>query len=412
MRSSQPPSFGSFEHPLLASARSIRLVKGAARSREKLEATLVRLAFVWMVILSCGGVALGELWAWGPAIRWALAATALAAAILEYTRRFLDENRRDHGMPLLSELGPGNALTLLRGLALAMMGGFLAAPEPPIALAGAPAALYTAAAIADFFDGYLARRANHSTKLGERLDIELDGLGVLLMTAVAVSHGRLPVWFLPLGLARYLFLAGLWWRTRRGLAVRPIPESAHRRFFAGAQMAFLSIAAWPLLPTDALTVAGLLVAIPTVAGFTRDWLVATGAIDPSHESYVTAQRRVVRYARDLAPLGLRIGVAVSMSALVVGVPVPAGPTSVALRLVAALATTSIVLGWLGRLSAVVLLIPLGTNLIESGLQAMSGVALAGVVSVALLGTGAFSLWSPEDGYLLTRLGSAKRQSVT
>ena len=345
-------------------------------------------------------------------MRWGFGATAFAVAVLAYTGRFLDENRRTIGAPLLPTLGPGNALTLQRGLALAMMAGFLVAPHPPKALAWVPAALFTAAAIADFFDGYLARRANHSTKLGARLDIELDGVGVFLVAALAVSYGRLPIWFLPIGCARYLFVAGLWCRARFGLPVYDIPESAHRRFFAGAQMAFLSIAVWPGVPTEASTLAGFVVGVPVVIGFVRDWLVATGDLNPKHPTYLAAQHQVVRFARELAPPVLRVMVVVAMSMLMLSANEPAGSLSVTWRLMAMAASASIALGWLGRLGAVVLLLPLGSHFIEHGLQPTTGLALAAAVSVALLGTGAFSLSRREDKYLLAKLGSATRPGST
>ncbi len=74
---------------------------------------------------------------------------------------------------LLPELGAPTRITMLRGLLVAMASGFLRAPYVV-----APA--YSAAAILDFVDGQLARRAKRETILGSRLDMEVDAAGILV----------------------------------------------------------------------------------------------------------------------------------------------------------------------------------------------------------------------------------------
>ena len=76
---------------------------------------------------------------------------------------------------------------------------FLLLPSPPEPLAWIIALLYTAASIADWIDGYAARRVDQVTVLGQQLDIEFDGLGVAVVSLLAVRYGQLPIWFLSIG---------------------------------------------------------------------------------------------------------------------------------------------------------------------------------------------------------------------
>ncbi len=180
----------------------------------------------------------GWLWQIWPlhANRWVVFASLAMAYCLWVVWRGLIENHRNGEHLLLATLGWGNRLTLMRGLAISLVAGFLFSPWPQGALAWLPVLLYTIADIADYLDGYVARVTNHATKLGERLDMEFDGLGMLVVSVLAVWYGQLPWWYLTLGLARYLFVFGLWWRERQGLPVYEIQPSVHRRIFAGFQM--------------------------------------------------------------------------------------------------------------------------------------------------------------------------------
>ncbi len=160
-----------------------------------------------------------------PAWRW-VAPVALAMGFtLTVLRRGLPDNRRRGETALFPRLGLANAVTLLRGCLLGILAGFLLFPRPAGGLAWLPVLVYTAAALTDFVDGFLARVTNQPTLLGERLDIELDSLGALLAVSLAVAYGQLPAWALLMGLARYLFVGGLAWRAWRGLPVYDLPSS-------------------------------------------------------------------------------------------------------------------------------------------------------------------------------------------
>ncbi|MEZ4717647.1 MAG: CDP-alcohol phosphatidyltransferase family protein [Caldilineaceae bacterium] len=55
----------------------------------------------------------------------------------------------------------------------------------------------------------MARITNHSTKLGEMLDMEYDVIGIFAAVLLAISYGQLPVWYLGIGLARRFFWPGI-----------------------------------------------------------------------------------------------------------------------------------------------------------------------------------------------------------
>ena len=335
--------------------------------------------------------------------------------------RGLPENRREGETAVLPNFGWGNRLTLFRGLAVSMVAGFLFSPWPDGWLAWLPMLLYTAADVADYLDGYLARITNHATNLGERLDMEYDGLGMLIVSLLAVWYGQLLEWYLILGLARYLFIFGLWWRERQGLPNRDLPPSVHRRLFAGIQMGFMSSVLWPIMPPEFATIAGTMFAIPTALGFLRDWLVAVGRLDPQARGYRRVQQGVYQLTAKWLPPALRLALASGVSAMFLalpqawpppawvdlfagwGLPLPAFLAVVAVGLLL-LGGILVLLGTVGRLAAFWLVFPIGFDMVTRGLDWANGGALATAVCLMLLGTGPLSRWKPEERFLLRRAG--------
>ncbi|MFC7068052.1 CDP-alcohol phosphatidyltransferase family protein [Halobaculum lipolyticum] len=175
-------------------------------------------------------------------------------------------------------LGVANAVTLSRGLLYAGVAGFLLTGRLPGAWAWAPALLYGAGAALDAVDGAVARGPGRRTLLGEKLDMGIDTLGFLVAPLVGVAWGRIPVWYLALSAARYLFKLGRWRRERRDLPVFDLPESRVRRPLAGLQMAFIAVALAPVLPPFVVSVLAAVVVTPSLAVFARDYLVVAGRI--------------------------------------------------------------------------------------------------------------------------------------
>jgi CDP-diacylglycerol--glycerol-3-phosphate 3-phosphatidyltransferase len=181
---------------------------------------------------------------------------------------------------LRDALGPANLLTLLRGGLYAAVAGFAVAPSGM--LAWGPAACYGAGVLLDKLDGTVARTVGEETELGADLDMAFDTFGFVAAPLVAVLWGLLPVWYLSLSAARYVFLAGLRWRRFRGRPVYDLPDSDLGRYLAAVQMAFLAVALAPPAPSDLVWAAAPVVLAPSLLVFARDFLVASGRLaDPT-----------------------------------------------------------------------------------------------------------------------------------
>jgi CDP-diacylglycerol--glycerol-3-phosphate 3-phosphatidyltransferase len=71
------------------------------------------------------------------------------------------------------------------------------------------AAVFSAAAISDWVDGWLARISNKVTTLGKFLDPLADKIIVLSALVMLLRLGRVPVWVVVIILARELLISGL-----------------------------------------------------------------------------------------------------------------------------------------------------------------------------------------------------------
>ena len=231
-------------------------------------------------------------------------------------RRVLDQNHAPGRQDLFADLGPANVLTIYRGLAYAWMAGFLLLPRPGGLLDWLPALLYIGASIADVFDGYLARRSDRVTRLGETLDMEFDGFGVLVASALAVQYGQLPLVFLLVALARPLFVWGMMWRTRQGLPNHQMTDSDQRRIIAGLLMIFLSTVLWPIFEPPVTYAVGAVFGGAIALSFLRDWLVTIGWLRPAHPAYIHWRARLKLWAFVWAPVLLRIAVALLVALVV------------------------------------------------------------------------------------------------
>jgi CDP-diacylglycerol--glycerol-3-phosphate 3-phosphatidyltransferase len=223
-------------------------------------------------------VALGGLA--GLAVVGSLESSSLPAALPVWVwccwvlKRALPENRGEGQDELFPTLGAPSWVTMLRGLLIAVCAGF--ALEPRIA---APA--YSAAALLDNLDGRLARRLGRRTRMGEKLDLEIDAVGILVACLAGVALGKLPTWYMLVGLARYLFVAGIFLRKRFGMPVRDLEPSRARRLLAGCQMGFLAVALWPQVGEELSLAASYLFGGATLAMFARDWLFVQSRPTPS-----------------------------------------------------------------------------------------------------------------------------------
>lgn len=212
------------------------------------------------------------------AIRWALPTGIVVGIEFWVLHRHLEHNHPAEATEQrFDTLGAANLVTLGRGGLFAAVAGF-ALLDPVGWIAWVPALLYGLGCALDSVDGFLARASERTTVLGERLDMAIDSLGFVVAPVVAVVWGRLPIWYLSLSAARYLYKAGKTRRERRGLPVFELPESLVRRPLAGLQMTFLTVALAPVLDAGYLFAVAPFVLLPTLLVFLRDYLVVAGHV--------------------------------------------------------------------------------------------------------------------------------------
>ncbi|SDK25822.1 CDP-alcohol phosphatidyltransferase family protein [Natronorubrum texcoconense] len=213
-------------------------------------------------------------WTAGPSAGF-LTAVGLVA-VLESTLFLVVGERRHHPVTLATWV------TVVRGAAVAVLAGFVVAGPPAGTgiVSWVPAALFAVAAALDAIDGVLARATDSVTDLGARLDVEIDALVVLVGTIVAVVDGALPSVFLAVGAARYLFVAGQWWRTHRGRPVSALPPNRFRRPLGALAMLAIWLALVPVLAETVMRAVAIAVAVPFLANFCWDWLAVSERIEP------------------------------------------------------------------------------------------------------------------------------------
>ncbi len=376
-------------------------------------------------VIACG------LWIWrdqggDAALRWTLAALAAVSYLLWELRRNLRHNLRPGEEVILPTLGVGTVLTLARGLLVALLAGFLVVARPDGALGWAPLIVYFGAAVADFFDGYIARIRGHATRLGAALDISFDAFGTLVAVGALIHYGQLPVPFLLIGLLYYLFHGHMKLRERLGQPVVPLRPHPSRRMYAGFWFGYMAVALAPVLRPPWTVAAGYMFAAPLVAGFLLDWLSATAMISPDSQSWNKFETAALRLTYRALPIGLRL-VALGAGGLwlanglsetrgwtplfaALGWSEPSLPaTLLALAGLSALAMTAA--GWLGRLGALVLISVATIDVVLRGsAPEVNFWLLSGSTGVLLLGLGRGILWEPEDQFLMTQAGARNRPS--
>jgi CDP-diacylglycerol--glycerol-3-phosphate 3-phosphatidyltransferase len=377
---------------------------------------------------------------WTPqyANRWLGLAAAFSAVLMVMVWHNLSNNYRPGERKILPNFGAGNQLTILRGVMIAFLAGFLFSPWPPGWLGWLPGLIYILAALLDLFDGFLARRTNQVTRLGEILDINLDGLGVLVACLLIVQYGQVPFWYLLVGLARYLFLTGEWALKKIGKSVFELAPNPARRPLAGVQMGFIAAVLLPIFsPPSTFLVAGLFAA-PFLVGFFYDWLIVSGVLSlNTHAEDGTSLKIGVGLEVNIPwRLGVRSLVSkwlpfISRIAMVVllitwltsNIPgfinqwgswsnylPPISPfPRLWLGLMMLLTATGLVflfLGAAGRLAALLILFGIGIFQSFAVLGWIEIFLLVGATILMYLGTGPYSLWAPEERIIAKRLGEA------
>jgi len=375
-------------------------------------------AFTYVLVWLLGYWSL-ESWHYAYTDRWLLLAGIMLVVALSILGGNLQHNRRNDNAPLLPTLGYGNGMTLARGILLLLLSGFLFSPRPAPPLIWVPAILFTASRLIDCFDGYVARVTRHDTKLGAILDIEFDGLDLLVAVLLGVQYGVLPVWYLLLAVSRQLFVAGLWLRKRAGKPNRDFSPSDNRRVIAAYQTGFISVMLWPVFAPPLSIFASYLFAIPLIYSFGRDWLVVSYVVDPNSKGYQRARAGIKAFFEGWLPLAARAA-AIILTGLILWREVPTFPhwqpyfaqlgfssswLLPSLTICFAVAALCVLLGVAGRVAALVLIYLACLDIWAGGFVWYENALLFAAASITThLGSRWLNLWQPEEPILRTHFG--------
>ncbi len=306
----------------------------------------------------------------------------------------LTKNRKNDSSPLIAYIGIANWITLTRGVLIAFLSGFILMVKPDNWILWVPAILYLVASILDYLDGIVARITNSGTLLGADLDIDMDGLGVIVASLVAIHYGQIPLVYLLVGIARYLFLIGISIRRKRGLVVKSLPASPYRRGLAGAQMGFLVAVLFPVFKPPATSIAAIFFMTPFLISFLMDWL--------SVSNFKNLSKIHAKWLQNL-PLLWRFSMIIwAIMFIYNGLNFPVNATII-LFLLALLSISGIA----SRSAAFGSMIWSGFVLRQQPENVWFWILLIISSLIFLSGSGRYSIWKPEDLILYHRFGEHK-----
>jgi CDP-diacylglycerol--glycerol-3-phosphate 3-phosphatidyltransferase len=379
--------------------------------------------FYLIVIMGCFSL-LSTAWQPTGALKWLLPAAAVNFYVLWLLWKALKKNYHPVTKILLPYLGYATWLTLLRGGLIGTLAGFVFQNTPITAeksnwLAWTPGTIYILAILLDYFDGYVARITRHETRLGEWLDTKIDALGLLVAPVLAIGYGRLPIFYIAVSSAYYLFQFGTWYRKKNGRPVIQLAPHPAKRMIAGFQMGLVALALLPVFSRPVMTIAALIFMIPLLAGFVRDWLVICGYVEINHLQQTRWDHSINFLITKLLPVFLRfvIGVAgifffyQAVTVLFTGQETVSGTplylsTSYHLHelLITASAALLVAFGIVTRVAALLISIFLAGALTTWNSPPGLFFLFSCATTLILTGSGFLSTWHPEDRLLLERQG--------
>ncbi|MGA9476607.1 MAG: CDP-alcohol phosphatidyltransferase family protein, partial [Desulfobacterales bacterium] len=332
--------------------------------------------------------------------------------VLAVLRSGLPLNHRPGETQVLAHLGMANGITMVRGVLVSVLACFWNWPATiPFSIhhsyAWLPGVIYIAAALLDLVDGMVARHTDRVTRLGERLDTLFDALGLLTAVLAGIALNQLPLSYLAVALAYYVFSAGIRIRRRVGRMVIPLESRPAARLIAGFNMGFVGTALLPIYRPPATTIAAMVFMVPFLAGFLRDWLVVSGRIKTGASQPAPWEEKWQCLFRQGLPVILRAVLLLSSLAALEKTAAffsgnAEGPFYIFGSIVRPIFLLSIVLvsiGVMGRLAALPILLLSGLWISRQGSDPLWCLLMVAAAGLLITGSGNLSLWQPEEKYL-------------
>jgi CDP-diacylglycerol--glycerol-3-phosphate 3-phosphatidyltransferase len=321
---------------------------------------------------------------------------------------YLKQNHPPGNMIFYPSVGFANHITIARGWGISLMAGFIFIPLSEAAFSSTlalwlPGLIYLLVGCADFLDGLWARVSQRTSVLGQKLDVDMDALGLLIASVLSISWGRLPKIYLVVGFSYYIFQFGKWILKRRGKRVHPLKERPFARVMAGIQMVFVGLSLLPLFAVPLLHLAAFYFLLPFLAGFLWDWLTIQ---NPPTEEIRKRVKKRTGIALSVLPLVSRMGILFSCWPVAGVLRLYGGITLSGIWLILA---TMIIIGFLGRFAAIIaacLLAYAAEPIITLPITA----AYSACIVLIMTGTGHYSWWRPEDMLMTKRFGGFEPDS--
>jgi CDP-diacylglycerol--glycerol-3-phosphate 3-phosphatidyltransferase len=260
--------------------------------------------------------------------------------------------------------------------------------------------LYLLVGLADILDGFVARKQQRITELGQKLDIETDAAGLLAASMVGVALGGLPLLYLVVAFLYYFFIFGLWLRKRQELPVTGLIQRPYGRIIAGCQMGLVALVLFPVFAPVYTKLGALIFMIPFLLGFLRDWLVISCRVQTDD----TQQCRL----DVLCGRTLKSGVALAARSLFIccGLIIlfaeQSPPMHLAWLIGYIISWIMVMVGFLGRSGAIIMMVLLGLSASPLGISIVGLVGFISATVLVLVGNGPLSLWAPEEDFIYRR----------
>lgn len=340
---------------------------------------------------------LTQVWTQRFVIQWCLQAMVVLTFI--HIRLWVNLNRFPLAPATPSAtmpLGIANHITLVRGWLISLLAGFLFLDFHAIygLWSLLPALIYALAVGTDQIDGQWARLTQTQSQFGRQMDTEMDALGILIASSLAVWMGRIPSFYLLVGLSYYLFQWGIWYRTTLNKSLSSLVFRPLARILAGVHMVFLILVLSNIFTYEIIFLTAIVLAVPLLAGFIWDWWVVSDRLSPQK------QQQMVSVAETCTLYGMPVMRVVLLICGLTAVRLYGDLWPVTTVLLWLVVIVCIAVGWMGRTAALSAGCKAAVTAPMAGYPGILTIILCTALAVMIFGTGFGSLWRPEDRFLV------------
>jgi phosphatidylglycerophosphate synthase len=353
---------------------------------KRLRISTLFLLLVWLVSLLLLAGLFWQIANHESVLSWLEISIAAGLVFLAFLWIALPENRYSSYGMLQFQFGLANTLSILRGLILMGLVGYIVVPYRHTNLELIPGAAFLAALILDAADGVAARMLGQITRLGENLDRWLDFAALLIGTSILVAQYIIPRYFMLICLAYLLLAVKEWLFFKR---MKPLQPSQSQRMMINLSMGLIGMGLLPVYSSGVISTASIFILFALVAVIIHGFLIDCEVLPE-----IRRIRKPDTYWYDLFLLVIRLAAAGLMMFS------PSYPTDFSSFLPGFLLTMTAIVGFLPRLGMMGILLITGSLLSHPTADGLLWVSFILAASSLILGAGSIALWTPEDNWLM------------